>query len=126
MTDEQEKRTKMLIVSLPGMMQRVLQETFTKRADVNLVGIACGGLSAIQMIWHHQPALIVINSNLPEDETRELIQWLKNEQPQILSVAIGETSQQIRRAAAAGADFTLRSYSLSDNLDRLLGNVGEN
>jgi DNA-binding NarL/FixJ family response regulator len=121
-----EKRIKVLIVSLPGMMQNIIRESFVKRVDVDLVGIACGGLSAIKMIGRYLPDLIVINSNLPETETSELINWLKNEHPQILSVALGETSHQVNQAAFAGADYVLRSYSLPDQLNRLMGSLNKN
>lgn len=113
-------------MSLPGMMQNIIGETFIKRADVDLVGIACGGLSAIKMIGRYLPDLIVINSNLPETETRELIHWLKKEHPQIFSVALGDTSQQVNKAATAGADFVLRSYSLPDQLNKLMGSLNKN
>ena len=118
-------RISVLIVSLPGMMQNIIGETFIKRADIDLVGIACGGLSAIKMIGQYLPDLIVINSNLPETETSELIQWLKEEHPQIVSVALGETSHQVSRAANAGADFALLSYSLPDQLNRLNGSLSK-
>ena len=126
MNHELESQTKVLIVSLPGMMQHIVKETFAKRADVDLVGIAYGGLSAIKMIGHYIPDMIVINSNLPETEACELIEWLKQENPQIVSVVLGETAQQLSMATSAGANYALRSYSLPDQLNRLMGQLNKN
>jgi hypothetical protein len=42
MTGDPGKRTRVLIVSLPGMMQNLLRETFTIRADAEVVGVASG------------------------------------------------------------------------------------
>jgi chemotaxis response regulator CheB len=126
MTYDQDRQTRVLIVSLPGMMQNIIRETFIKRADVDLVGIACGGLSALKMIGRYLPDLIVINSNLPETEMSELIQLVKKDHPRIVSVVLGETSQQVNRAAFAGADFALRSYSLPVQLNRLIGSLRKN
>jgi chemotaxis response regulator CheB len=126
MTHDQDRQTRVLIVSLPGMMQNILRETIIKRADIDIVGIASGGLSAIKMIGRYLPDLIVINSNMPEAETSELIQWLKEEHPQILCAALGETSRQVSKATFAGADYALRSYSFSDQLNRLMGRLNKN
>ncbi len=118
-----EDQTKVLVVSLPGFMQFMLKETFTKRADVDVVGIASGGLSAVAMINHRQPDLVVIDSNLPEIEICKLIEWIKEGHQSIRTLVLADTTQQLGKAANAGADFALRSYSLLDNLDQVLGNL---
>ena len=73
MADVSDKRTKVVIVSLPGMFQHMLKETFTRRADVEVVGVANGGLSAIDLIKKQLPELVVIDSNIPRAEASELI-----------------------------------------------------
>lgn len=121
MTGEQDLPTRVLIVSLPGMMQNFLTDTFTSRADVLVVGVASGGLSATNLIQQKQPDLVVIDSNLPALEKNALLEWLKQEQQQTTSLVLVETTQQLNQAASAGADFTLRSYSLPGSLDSILG-----
>jgi len=120
MTSSPDKRTRVLVVSLPGMMQKMLCETLNSRLDVDLVGVASGGLSAVGMIRQEQPDLVVIDSNLPEAEMRELIQWLKKDKQHVRSLVLVETTQQLNKAATAGADIILRSYSLPGNLDRVI------
>lgn len=123
MASSPDYRTRVLVVSLPGMMQKMLCETLTGRLDVDLVGVASGGLSAVGMIRQKQPDLVVINSNLPPGEASALIIWMKEEHPQICSLVLAETTQQLNRATRAGADIVMRSYSLGDNLDSVFVNM---
>ena len=123
MTGCPDKRTRVLVVSLPGMMQKMLRETFNSRLNVDLVGVASGGLSAVRMIQQKQPHLVVIDSNLPSSEARALIEWMKEECHQVCSLVLEETTQQLNRATAAGADIVMRSYSLVDNLDSVFVNM---
>ena len=120
---KQNNRSRVLIVSLPGMMQNVLRDTFANRKDVMVVGVASGCLSAVGMIQEQLPDLVVIDSNLPHIETCALISWLKEEHPQINSLVLVETTQQLNKVANAGADVTLRSYSFPESLERALDNL---
>lgn len=123
MTGSLDSRIRVLVVSLPGIMQNLLRETFTSRSDVDVVGVASGGLSAVGMIRQEQPDLVVIDSNLPQAEMRELILWLKKGSQRICSLALVETTQQLNNAATAGADIILRSYSLSGSIDSVIGKL---
>lgn len=123
MMNSPDKQAKVLVVSLPGIMQNLLLGTFSSRLDVDVVGVASGGLSAVRMIQQTQPDLVAIDSNLPASETIALISWMKEEYQHICSLVLVETTQQLNRATSAGADITLRSYSLVDNLDSVFGNL---
>jgi DNA-binding NarL/FixJ family response regulator len=114
---------KVLIVSLPGMSQRVLIETFRKHLDVEVVGVAVGCLSASSMVGQLQPDLVVIDSNLPEAETDQLVKRLKGESQRVTSLVLVETTQQVGRVARSGADIILRSYMLPQGLDEAIGNL---
>ena len=126
MTAKPEKRARVLIVSLPGMMQNVLKETFLCRSDVEVVGVAGGCLSALGMIAEAQPDLVVIDSNMPEIETNQLILLLKDKYPPIQSLVVVETTQQYNKATGAGADHAIRSYSLPDGFDPVLNSLKTN
>lgn len=117
------KQIRILIVSLPGMMQSVLRDTFSGRADVELVGVASGALSAVSLIPKKKPDLVVIDSNLPGDEKAQLVQWLKEKGQKSRSLILVETTQQSKQAARMGADIVLRSYSLPDSLDSVIGTI---
>lgn len=75
------------------------------------------------MIRQIKPDLVVIDSNLPEAEMNELILWLKKSDQQIHSLALVETTRQLKKAATAGADTILRSYTLPANLDSVIGKL---
>lgn len=96
------------------------------RADVEMVGVASGCLSALDMIPKTQPELVVIDSNLPEAESSQLILRLKQGHHPVQSLVLVETTQQLKKAASVGADITLRSYSLPENLDNVINNIGSN
>jgi DNA-binding NarL/FixJ family response regulator len=117
------RRKNVLLVSHPGILQHILRETFTNRSDLDTVEVANGCLSAIEMIRQKQPDLVVIDSNLPEAETRALILWMKNEQQHIRSLALAETTQQLKKSSSMGADMVLKSSTLLDNLDQVLINL---
>lgn len=125
MTETQNGRFRVLIISPPGVMQYVLKEIFAHRSDMAIVGIASGCLSAVGMIHRVYPDLVVIDSNLPEAESAELIQLLKQENPFIRTLLLVETTQQLTRAAHTGADLALTSYSLPESLNKALGNLGK-
>jgi DNA-binding NarL/FixJ family response regulator len=76
------------------------------------------------MLPDAKPDLVVIDSNLPEAETSQLIARLKQEQYPLKLLVLAETTQQLNKANKSGADITLRSYSLPDKLDLVLGRVG--
>ncbi len=120
-----ERITRVLIISHPGMMQNVLRDTFSSRADVDVVGVASGGLSAVDMIERQHPDMVVMDSNLPEAEVSELCSWLNNMHPFINSLVLVETTKQLNRAESAGADIALQSYSLPENLDKVLAKLSQ-
>ena len=109
-----------VIVSLPGMLQNELVQLMARKTDVNLIGVASGGLSALNLIMRHDPVIVVINSNLPEMEAAALIQAIKETHGQTYSLTLVETTQQLQRATLAGSDLVIRSYNLSSNLDQVL------
>jgi AmiR/NasT family two-component response regulator len=107
-------------------MQNVLLETFRNRFDVDVVGVANGGLSAVRIIEKTQPDLVVIDSNLPASETKALILWIKEECQCVSSLVLAENTQQMREASNTGADMTLRTYSLPEGLEKVLGRIQSN
>ena len=123
MAVKSRKIIRVLIVSLPGMMQNVLRETFARQTNVDVVGVAGGCLSAVGIAQKTQPDLVVIDSNLPEEEINQLIVQLKKEHHPIRSLVLVESTQHLNKATNAGADITLLSYSLPGSLEPLFGNL---
>ena len=118
-----DKQTRVVVVSLPGMMQNLLRETFDNRFDADVVGVASGGLSAVNLVQQKEPDLVVIDSNIPDVEVNSLVFWLKEEYQQICVLVLVETTNQSKKLAKTGADIILRSYSLPEGIDRVLENM---
>ena len=117
MNNEKREKTDVLLISLPGVLQNILRHTLSDRRDIKVLGVASGCLSAFSMIKHHEPALVVVDSNMPETEVQELIEKTKGEQLKSRFLVLAETNHQKESAKSAGADFILRSDSLSRDLD---------
>ena len=116
----EKPKIRVLIVSLPGILQRTLTSTFKRNSRVEVVGIASGGLSAIYSIENHRPDVVVIDSNLPESETLELIKVMRERHAGMPSLVLAETTHQLRQMVLAGADLVIRSHDLVSKLDDLL------
>jgi DNA-binding NarL/FixJ family response regulator len=78
---------------------------------VQVVGTASGCLSALQLVRDSQADLVVLDSNLPLEDVRELLRQLEREGLGTRSLVLTLTSAQVRRALAAGADAALRRDS---------------
>lgn len=113
-------RIRVLIVSLPGLLQRLLVNAFGQKAMVDVIDTANGALSAVNLIEREKPDLVVIDSNIPESEAVELINILRRRHPGTYNLVLADTSQTLRQAVLAGADLALRAPDLESRLDGLL------
>lgn len=101
-------RLSTIIASVPGITAQSLRTTFEALSSVQIAGTAAGCLSALQMVRERQADLVVIDSNLPLEEVQVFLQQLKQEGLRTRSLVLAATSDQVRRALAAGADAALR------------------
>ena len=115
-----EEKTSLLLVSSPGILQQTLKYTFGSKPCVDIIGVANGGLSAIKFMKNRLPDLVVIDSNMPESETDELIQVIRKEFPGVYTLVLVETSLQFSHAVQSRADFVIRAYDLTSQLDATL------
>jgi DNA-binding NarL/FixJ family response regulator len=97
-----------IVASVPGIAEQSLRATLESLPSVQVVGTAAGCLSALQMVRDRQADLVVIDSNLPLGDVRVFLQQLKHEGLRTRSLVLAATSDQVRRALAAGADAALR------------------
>jgi len=96
-----------IIASRPGFMRQALRATLALSPQFEIVGVAGGGLSALDLARQHLPALLIIGSGLPEDEMLALLRQIKQEQPHIRCLILAETPRQQQAMLAAGADAVL-------------------
>ena len=108
-----------VVVSVPGIAEQSLRATLESLPTVQVVGTAAGCLSALKMVRERQANLVVIDSNLPWDEVRFFVQYLKEARLGAGTLVLAATSVQMHQALAAGADAALRR----DASTRQLGDV---
>ena len=115
-----KEKTRVIIVSLSSVMRNLLKNSFTSIPGVEVVGLASGGLSAINLIREDRIDLLVIDSNLPGDEVEALVRQVKTEQPLIRCLVLTETSKRRRKMMSVGADYTIRTSEYSSRIGELL------
>ena len=79
----------------------------TGSGQVAVTGSAGDGLSALSMVRDQQPALLVVDSNLLEDETLSLLKEVKGAWPEVRCLVLVQTTRRKNRALAAGADAVM-------------------
>lgn len=114
------KKLRVMIVSLPGTWQRVLQKNIESYPFVEVVGAVSGSLSAAQFASQHTPELVLIDSSIPFDEAVVLIRKLKTENPNTMTIAITDTTQQRRKMSQSGADYTVTSGHYESQIREIL------
>ena len=113
-----------IIASRPGVMRQALRATLNLSPHIEVVGVAGGGLSALDLARQHRPALIVIDSSLPEDEMLALLRQVKQGQPHIRCLMLAETIRQQQVMLTAGADAALLRGEPAECIVEVLEEMG--
>ena len=102
---EKEDCLSTIIASTPGIMAQSLKAMMESVPLVQVVGVAAGCLSALQMVRDSRPDLVVIDANLPIEDVQVLLRQLKNEGLPTRSLVLAATHSQAQQTRAAGADI---------------------
>jgi len=91
---------------------------------IEIVGQADDSSSALRMSAEHRPALVLVDTNLPNDDVLTVLRQIKARQPQTRCLVLADNGQKQEDIAAAGADAVLRkgfpAEELFDTVERLL------
>lgn len=93
-----------VLVSRPGIMQQSLRSALAACPQIAVVATAGDGLTAIQQISQYQPGLLVIDSNLLDEEVAALMAVAKTRQPPIDCLVFIKSAHQETQLLALGAD----------------------
>ena len=115
-----------VIVSQPGAWQQFLQKSVECYPFAKVARVVNGGLSAVQIIKEIYPDLVLIDSSIALDDVITLVQYVKEEHPEVLSIVIADTMQQRRQINLAGADFTLSVYDCETQIRTILNDLWAN
>jgi DNA-binding NarL/FixJ family response regulator len=96
-----------LIVARPGRMREGLRALLRTMPKIKIVGHVDQGSAALEMVTRERPALVLLNSSLPFEETWMALKQIKAEWPQTRCIVLVDNLQQQGMAQAAGADGVL-------------------
>ncbi len=95
------------MVSRPGIMQQSLRASLAACPGVEVV-VSCGdGLTALNTVVAHRPALLVIDCNLLDEEVEALLTAVKLRPATTRCVVLTRSSQRDAWARASTADAVL-------------------
>lgn len=114
------QKSHVMIVSLPGTWQKLLQNNMESYPYVRADSIASGGLSALNMIKDQPPDMIVIDSSIPPDDVNVLVQNVKEENPDIKIIVLTDTGRERRKVLRSGADYAISSCNYEEAIDGIL------
>ena len=117
------KKIRVIIATLPGTWQQLLMNNLDSDPRVNVIAVAHGSLTAVQLVKEHHPDMILIDSTIPIDDSVAMIQNIRLESPGLVSIVIGDTSFHRQRAIQAGADFALSTYKFPYQIHEILNNI---
>ena len=93
-----------VIVSRPGIMQQALRSSLAACPAIAVVASFGDGLTTLNHLAQFHPGILVIDSNLLDEEIDALIGAVKAKQPAIRCLVLLKSSQQETQLLALGAD----------------------
>ena len=112
-----------VIVSRPGVMQESLRAVLATASQLEIMKSVGDGLSALDVIRERPPHLLVIDSNLLEDEILALLRHVKQKWSAVCCLVLTEHPQQEKWALASGADAVWPRYRSLRDLHELLARI---
>ena len=113
-----------LIVSPPGDLQIGLQALLTTHLHVDVLVVGEGS-SALKVINHQKPAVVILDNNLPGKNGPKIIRDIKTNWPEIICIVLINDEEGRQAFLEMGADFItikgLPGAKLVSEIERLLG-----
>jgi DNA-binding NarL/FixJ family response regulator len=95
-----------LIVAPPGDLQIGLQALLTTRLEVDVL-VTGEGSSALKVIERHNPALVILDHDLPRNNVPMIIQHIKSSWPDIRCIVMVNDDGERQKFLGTGADLIL-------------------
>lgn len=116
-------QTRVLLVSLPGIVAQATRAVIASVGDMVLVGSATGALTATQMLPELQPDLLLLDATLPDEEVAALLQWCRAHSPGVHCLVMTLTTRQREQALAWGAHAAIHRASFMSELATEVGRL---
>ncbi len=118
-----------VVVARPGRLRAALSALLTTISQLEIIGQADDSFSALKLVAERDPALILLDSSLKDDEVKEIVSQIKAKRPQTHCLVLADTPQQQQMAKNAGADEILLkghpAANLMANIEKFLMSVRE-
>ncbi len=109
-----------VVVSRPGVMQQALRTSLSVCPAITVLASVGDGLTAVQQIAAHHPALVVVDANLLPEEAEALITTIKVSHTPPRCLVFVQSSRQQAMMTAAGADAVMLRDSSAGELQAVL------
>lgn len=103
-TPEGGRSISTIVVSRPGIMQQSLRASLAAFPWVTVVASAGDGLTALGQVTQHHPGLVIIDSNLLDEEVAALLDTVKIRYPETHCLVMIRSSQRVAQLLSQGAD----------------------
>jgi DNA-binding NarL/FixJ family response regulator len=108
------------VVSRPGIMQQSLRSSLAACPLIAVVASFGDGLTALNQLTRFHPGILVIDSNLLDEEVDAILAGLKARQPDIRCLVLVRSTWRRDQLLVEGADeVVLRNSSVQDLHDAL-------
>ena len=115
-----------VIAARPGAIRDAMKSTLALFPQLEISGMADGGLSALNLVRQQKPALIVIDSGLLEAEIAVLLQKIEQEKLQLGCLVFVDTTRQRETFLAMGVDAVIFHNEPVECLVPVLNNMTQN
>ena len=96
----------LLIVAPPSDLQIGLQALLTTRLEVDVL-VTGEGSSALKVIERHNPALVILDHDLPRNNVPMIIQHIKSSWPDIRCIILVNDDEGCQKMLDTGVDLIL-------------------
>ena len=101
-----EANKSVLIVAKPGRIRDSVEALLRTMPQIKTVSKVDDIPTILKMIGEYRPDLILLYTDLPQEESWQILEYLSGD-PRIKCLVLTDTKQQQRKAEAHGADVAL-------------------
>jgi DNA-binding NarL/FixJ family response regulator len=115
-------KIKVLLADDHPLILEGLKKILDLEADIEVMGLACNGLEAVQMVERYRPHVVLLDINMPGYDGVKACTEIKEKVPEtkVIALTVCEEEEKVVQILKAGA----KGYFLKDvNPDKLLDAV---
>jgi DNA-binding NarL/FixJ family response regulator len=102
-----KNQARALIVTHRGSLQNGLQALVMSIPQVDIIGQVEDGSQALAIIQEHHPDLVLLDTNLPNNEEWQVLEQMKTLRPETRCIVLADDVRQQQEATTLKADVVL-------------------